>query len=89
MSQNLWLEDNAGGIALMNGSLATLHALYKDTSGASSSLLPVADVATTSRFDGGQTRTFDLVYPRGVKVGDTVSVEAPGDWKLTDIPVKK
>jgi outer membrane protein OmpA-like peptidoglycan-associated protein len=89
MSQNLWLEDNAGGIAFMNGSLATLPALYKDTSGASSSLLPVADVATTSRFDGGQTRTFDLVYPRGVKVGDTVSVEAPGDWKLTDIPVKK
>jgi OOP family OmpA-OmpF porin len=89
MPANLWLEDNAGGIALMNDSLATLPALYKDTSGTSGSLLPVADVATTSRFDGGETRTFDLVYPRGVKVGDTVTVQAPGEWALTDIPVKK
>lgn len=85
MPQDLWLSDTAGGIAIMDGSTETLPALYHDAAGGS--LLPVADVATTSRIDGGQTRVFDLVYPRGAPVGKSVTVEYPGWFRLTDIPV--
>lgn len=85
MPKDLWLSDTAGGIAVMDGSTETLPALYHDAKGGS--LLPIADVATTGRIDGGQTRVFDLVYPRDAPVGRTVTVEYPGWFRLTDIPV--
>lgn len=51
---------------------------------------PLADVRTNARIDGGQVRTFDLVYPRGIDVGDSVTVQLlEGRWRLTDIPVEK
>lgn len=79
-----------GGVAVMTGALATLPAFAqtaKDKIG-----LPLADVRTNARLDGGQTRRVDLVYPRTLAVGSTVTLQLDSAvrgsaWRLADIPV--
>ena len=78
------------GIALMNGSTATLPAVHQISDAEPDAMFGLTDLATFSRIDGGGSRTSEIVYPVA-PVGDTVTVRllsGPGDgWQLTDIPV--
>jgi hypothetical protein len=88
MPQDFSTVKTAAGIAVMTGSVATLPVFHRTLEGGVS--LPLADVRTNARIDGGQVRTFDLVYPRGIAVEDTVTVQLLKDrWRLTDIPVEE
>lgn len=82
---------NMAGVAVLTGPEAVIPGLHGagDSAG---SVLPLTDLATFNRLDGGQTRTSVLVYPRGIPVGETVTIQlvtqdADG-WRLTDIPVE-
>jgi OOP family OmpA-OmpF porin len=82
------------GVAVVTGSTAHLPVLHLAAAAESEGLVPLTDLVTFSRLDGGDTRTSALVYPRGVPVGETVTVQLvdlfePADgWRLTDIPVE-
>ena len=79
------------GIALMNGSTATLPALHQVSGAEPDVMFGLTDLATFSRIDGGGSRTSEIVYP-AAPVGDTVTVRlldgSDDGWQLTDIPVK-
>lgn len=79
------------GVSVVVGSSAIGPVLHDAGSG----MLPLTDLATFSRLDGGDARTSAIVYPRGVPVGDTVTIQLldlldpTGGWRLTDIPVDR
>ena len=76
-----------GGIAVMDGPVATLPALHR-MGDESSDIRPLTDLRTNSRLDGGATRVSEVVYPVGLPVGDTVTLQlGEKTWRLTDIPV--
>jgi OOP family OmpA-OmpF porin len=88
MPEHFATMKTSGGIAVLNGALATLPVFHRTSEDGIAQ--PVADVRTNARIDGGQVRSFDLVYPRGLPVGDTVDIELlQGEWRLTDIPVEE
>lgn len=78
-----------GGLAVMTGSVATLPAFHRTAEDGAA--FPLADVRTNGRIDGGQVRTVEMVYPRGLAVGDTVTLQLLGydGFRLTDIPVER
>ncbi|MFC7455599.1 OmpA family protein [Brachybacterium sp. GCM10030267] len=89
MPEDVILMKTYGGIAVMNGPVATFPALHRVT-GDDSVIRPLADLRTNSRIDGGTTRVDEIVYPGGTPVGETVTIEeVQGRWRLTDIPVTR
>nr|WP_245570335.1 OmpA family protein [Microbacterium luticocti] len=82
------------GIAVMNGSVATIAGLHEPSGAVAGTLLPLTDLSTFQRLDGGDTRTSDIVFPP-MSVGKTITIQLvdsfEGDAKtafqLTDIPV--
>ncbi|SEE84444.1 OmpA family protein [Ruania alba] len=80
------------GVAVMNGSTATIPALHGASPAQPDAVVPLTDLATFSRLDGGDTRTSVLIYPAGLAVQDTVTVQLvnPHDeaWRLTDIAIE-
>ncbi|WP_129339136.1 OmpA family protein [Cellulomonas endophytica] len=88
-------QTSAAGVTLLLGSTAVHpmdHRSEPVREGVPETWLPAADLETVGRLDGGQTRTYSLVYP---EVGEpaTVSVQVDGAlgsqaFRLTDIPVR-
>ncbi|MEQ6896453.1 OmpA family protein [Microbacterium sp. KR10-403] len=80
------------GVALMNGSVATVPGLHEAAGADPGTLLPLTDLSTFKRLDGGDTRTTEIVYP-AMATGDTVTLQlldtfgAGSAFQLTDIPV--
>jgi OOP family OmpA-OmpF porin len=91
-----WTTQNpASGVTLLSGSTAVYPMDYRagtQKEGAAHELwLPAADLDTLGRIDGGQTRTFSIVYP-AIGDLDTVTVQVDeglgsDPFRLTDIPV--
>lgn len=83
------LEKTEGGIAVMNGPVATFPALHR-VGGEDSDIRPLTDLRTNSRLDGGHTRVSDIVYPVGTALEDTVTIQlVENGWRLTDVPVTR
>lgn len=81
------LDMTEGGVAVMDGPVATLPAMHR-MGGEESVIRPLTDLGTNSRIDGGVTRVSELVYPAGIAVGETVTIQLfESFWRLTDIPV--
>jgi OOP family OmpA-OmpF porin len=91
-----WTTQNpASGVTLLVGSAAVYpmdHLSETSADGEYDLWLPAADINTLSRIDGGQTRTFSIVYP---EIGDPDEVTVQVDeglgsqpFRLTDIPVR-
>jgi outer membrane protein OmpA-like peptidoglycan-associated protein len=81
------------GVTVAHGTEATTPALHAAAEAQPDQLLPLTDLVTFSRLDGGDVRTSVLVYPRGVPVGDVVTIQLVDlyndtSWRLTDIPVE-
>lgn len=81
------------GVAVVDGSTAHLPVLSLAAAAEPEGLVPLSDLVTFSRLDGGDVRTSVLVYPLGVPVGDTVTLQLVDrfdparSWRLTDVPV--
>ncbi|MGP9538281.1 OmpA family protein [Brachybacterium sp. AOP43-C2-M15] len=77
-----------GGIAVMDGPVATLPALHH-MADEDSAIRPLTDLRTNSRIDGGTTRISEIVYPADVPVDDMVTLQVgeTNGWRLTEIPV--
>lgn len=83
------LEKTEGGIAVMNGPVATLPAMHR-VGGDDSDIRPLTDLRTNSRLDGGRTRASDIVYPAGMALQETVTIQlVENGWRLTEIPVTR
>lgn len=83
------LTHTEGGIAVMDGPVATLPAWHR-TGDDESPIRPLADLRTNGRIDGGVTRVSDIVYPVGPEIGDTVTLQLGAHgWRLTDVPVAR
>lgn len=82
-------EMTEGGVAVMDGPVATLPAMHR-MGGEGSVARPLTDFGTSSRIDGGVTRVSEIVYPAGIAVGETVTLQLfETSWRLTDIPVTR
>ncbi|GAA1287182.1 OmpA family protein [Brachybacterium alimentarium] len=78
-----------GGIAVMDGPVATLPVLHH-MGDEGSAIRPLTDLRTNSRLDGGVTRVSEIVYPAGLAVEDTVTLQlGEKSWRLTDVPVTR
>lgn len=81
------------GVAVMTGTVATMPVLHQPTEADPELVVPLTDLATFARLDGGSERTSVLVYPRGLDVGESVTIDLLGvyvpGWRLTDIPVEQ
>lgn len=83
------------GIGVVDGSTVHFPVLHVAAAAEPDGLVPMTDLATFARLDGGDTRTSALVYPRGVPVGETVTLQlvdiydVSKSWRLTDIPVER
>lgn len=81
------------GVAVMQGAVATLPVLHVARESFPEDLVPLTDLYTINSLHGGDERTTLLVYPEGLAIGDTVTIETLGiynpGWRLTDIPVEE
>lgn len=83
------LLKSEGGVAVMNGSVAMLPALHR-VDGEDSAARPLTDLRTNATFHGGRSRIDEIVYPGGLPVGDTVTLQlVRGGWRLTDVAVQR
>lgn len=78
------------GIGVLNGSTMTMPALHH-RGGPDDALVPLTDLYTPSRIDGGVPRVIELVYPRdidGVAPGGTLTLQhGRNHFRLTDIAI--
>lgn len=89
-AERLALGHNDGGLGVLVGSVMTLP-IYHAPREEGEPLVPLTDLYTVSRLDGGVHRTIELVYPRGiagVEPGAVIALQWDyGQMRLTDIPV--
>ena len=78
------------GIGVLNGSTMTMPALHH-RGGPDDALVPLTDLYTPSRIDGGVPRVIELVYPRdidGVAPSGTLTLQhGRNHFRLTDIAI--
>ena len=82
-------EHTDGGIGVLTGSTVTGPVFHH--SGDDGVVMPLADLYSPSRIDGGVPRVLELVYPRGIAglaPGGPVTLQYGRDGvRLTDIPI--
>lgn len=89
LRDDLHLAHTDGGLGVVTGSTLTLPAFHLRAE--DDDLVPLSDLSTGTRIDGGLARVIELVYPRdiaGIAPGSIVAMQlGTQGFRLTDIPV--